>query len=268
MQNQQNMNNKKQILSFPEETISEILKYLPPKDLGRFKTVSKPWLSLIESSFFANNTHLMQIKKENQYMFIFQAETGKHSLVYDFHTKDFEVYKRIFYEGENLVELLTTCNGLILFYNADDVHFLDNPITMDTIVVPNSPIVFPQESNWAQVFYGVGFDQLHEDYKVVQISYFNNDDRGNEVKIFSTKNASWRHIQTFPYEIISLDPGVFVHDHLHWKVYRDLRVYGIASLDCQTESYDLITIIRKMSSRCSLIAPVSIIFTLLFLFRR
>ncbi|XP_049400050.1 F-box/kelch-repeat protein At3g23880-like [Solanum stenotomum] len=122
------------------------------------------------------------------------------------------------------------CNGLV--YLADnylDYSRLWNPTTRKH---KNLPFFRPRVRNPGPIL-GFGYDELHDDYKVVIIDYnysiFSRDDI--EVKVYSLKSVSWTNVDycicdedTFLVKKSSgycgetlIDNGSFVDGKLHWS---------------------------------------------------
>ncbi|KAI3942697.1 hypothetical protein MKX01_037922 [Papaver californicum] len=143
--------------SLTEDLLIEILLWLPVVSLLRFKAVCKYWRSVIESS-------------EN------------------------DIYQNDRYPQANIVG---SCHGIICIH---DPHlrdiFLWTPATKKFRSLPKS-LPIPEEFGGILTdFVMFGFDCETYDYKVVQITFFENDVFGttpkNQVQIYSLLSDSWR----------------------------------------------------------------------------
>ncbi|KAM3396595.1 hypothetical protein P3S68_000107 [Capsicum galapagoense] len=93
------------------------------------------------------------------------------------------------------IRILGSCNGLIFLANSEGYSFLWNPTTRKYKTLPYFT------SRWKKyiVSYGFGYDELHDDYKVVGVSdnYImrpNDISDDTEVKIYSLKSDSWTNV--------------------------------------------------------------------------
>ncbi|XP_055804041.1 F-box protein CPR1-like [Solanum dulcamara] len=184
------------------ELVSEILSRLPVKFLLKFRSVSKSWLSLISSSeFIKNHLNLSANNKEDtHHVLILDVGGGKwnykgfplKSLFYDSVTEPLELDFPI--EKNNHWHYVKgSCNGLV--YLSDyclEYSLLWNPTTRKHKDLPP----FRPRAKKTEPAFGFGYDELHDDYKVVIISYNytirTSDDI--EVKVYSLKSDSWTSV--------------------------------------------------------------------------
>ncbi|KAL9320907.1 hypothetical protein ACSQ67_012746 [Phaseolus vulgaris] len=93
--------------------------------------------------------------------------------------------------------IVGSCNGLLCFAIKGDCALLWNPSTR---VSKKSP---PFGNNWRSgcfTAFGLGYDHVTEDYKVVAVFYDPNEIYSEcKVKVYSMATNSWRKIQDFPY---------------------------------------------------------------------
>lgn len=85
------------------------------------------------------------------------------------------------------VEVLGSCNGLVLILDNHDNMILVNPVTMEYVSVPNP--VTEQESKLnlpcrLPKICGFGYDASNNDYKIVTIEHYK---RGGVVTVYSVK---------------------------------------------------------------------------------
>ncbi|KAJ0570194.1 putative F-box domain-containing protein [Helianthus annuus] len=184
--------------SFPEELIEDILSRLPVKSILRFKSVSKPWLSLISAPSF-HNLH---------------STVAPRTTAFFFTARDLSTGTRYFFSGANdggsvanLMKLDNTVleahyhaehlNGLVCFTSHTSrfgkiYAFLFNPSTHKFFKLPDPPVSLPnytaEEKDTCYLF---GFDELTNEHKVLYITV---QLTTIEIVIFSFSNYSWRKI--------------------------------------------------------------------------
>lgn len=217
----------------PVELISEILSRLPAKSVLQFKSVLKSWLAFISSPEFAKahlrfsvkNTediqHLLILgRKRNSWIF---KECLLSSFFYDSITKAFDLECPIGIVRTD-TRLAGSCNGLILLahYSNSQYSILWNPTTGKRKTLPDYR---PRWKSYAS--YGFGYDELHDDHKVVGIFYkyiFEGSD-DVEVKIYSLRSDCWTSVDycggilnnsCYSKELISPASGLFANGKLHW----------------------------------------------------
>ncbi|KAK4341559.1 hypothetical protein RND71_040060 [Anisodus tanguticus] len=67
---------------------------------------------------------------------------------------------------------------------------------------------------WYRIVCGFGYDELHDDYKVVVGFYEDDYDPYGEVKIYSLKSDSWTNVDYGG--VLVNGPAMFVNGKLHW----------------------------------------------------
>ncbi|KAM0041597.1 putative F-box domain-containing protein [Helianthus debilis subsp. tardiflorus] len=185
--------------SFPEELIEDILSRLPVKSILRFKSVSKPWLSLISAPSF----HKLH------------SAVGPRTTALFFTAHDSSTGTRYFFFGANdggsvanLMKLDNTVsdvahnyaeplNGLVCFTSRDSrcgkrYAFVFNPTTHKFFKLPDLPVPL---RNYKCDYYLFGFDELSNEHKVLYIDVELIKPTTIEVMIFSFSNYSWRKIE-------------------------------------------------------------------------
>ncbi|XP_071711658.1 F-box/kelch-repeat protein At3g06240-like [Rutidosis leptorrhynchoides] len=208
---------------FPPEIIESILRRVPAKSLGRFKSVSKPWCSLISNPKFIK-THLLTNQNNHKHKtpkLILISDTTKSLYSLDINT---ETAKELTFPPHQILweEILGSCNGLVLAKDENDTVFIINPTTRDLSKVPVSPFALPARESF--VMYGFGYDSCTEDYKVISISFWDTDNEYNPdctdmlVNVYSLRNDTWKNLDNSPYDhaVGNLISGVLVNEKLHW----------------------------------------------------
>ncbi|XP_059301831.1 F-box/kelch-repeat protein At3g23880-like [Lycium ferocissimum] len=185
----------KQDSVLPTELITDILSRLPVKLLLQFKCVSKSWLDLISSPEFIK-AHLNISANDKGYTY--------HKVVLKVDQPDLK--------NCSLASLLD--DSVIEAFDLD--YLMKNPHR--AIWIKFKKLTEPRPGNY--IMYGFEYDELHDDYNVMDI--FNNISHNKlqcvKVKIYSLKSDSWRSI----YECWSGDLpttwGTLVNEKLHWTL--------------------------------------------------
>ncbi|XP_076895718.1 F-box protein At3g07870-like [Bidens hawaiensis] len=138
-----------------------------------------------------------------------------------------------------------SCNGLVLVsgHDVDGGHRLVvlNLTTKVFLEIPESGFDIVDELREIDIVYGFGYDSVSDDYKVVTVSFYNNEEEVNDIEnifvhVYSLKTDTWRQACRFPYDHSygKSYPGVFVNGYLHWIAIKDsdedLRVIVAFSL--------------------------------------
>ncbi|XP_074313385.1 F-box/kelch-repeat protein At3g23880-like [Silene latifolia] len=192
-----------------EGVIVEILSWLPVKWLLQYKSVCKSWHAIISSSDFISK-HLNNYYRRNN-----DDHSGVLLAQYHLDAYFLQSFVMVIDETprvlarENMLdmpmyvsEICGPCDGLYyLYYYFDDKRALWNPAINELRVLPplltkNDPLLNPTEAPGE--VYGLGFDSVSGDYKVVVIKgYLSNvTDWWNipqSVIVYSVKNDCWRY---------------------------------------------------------------------------
>uniref|UniRef100_A0A1U7WG31 F-box protein CPR30-like n=2 Tax=Nicotiana sylvestris TaxID=4096 RepID=A0A1U7WG31_NICSY len=191
---------------------------LTVKSLLKFRSVSKSWLSLISSPEFVN-THLSICVNNTEYT--------HHRLMLGL-DKGLKVYsvRSLLYEDESVeatnldfptkgyFSIVGSVNGLICLRTGPNNLLLWNP-SMRKLKNCTAFIAAPKG-----VFYlwGFGYDEVHDDYKVVRMFYAVNGGNSCDVnvEIYSLKSDSCKEIDGFQCGKIHSCLGKLVNGKLHW----------------------------------------------------
>ncbi|XP_071728075.1 F-box protein CPR1-like [Rutidosis leptorrhynchoides] len=228
----------------PSDLIEAILPFLPSKSLGRFKSVSKRWYSLISNPNFIkthihiyteNNpnpdpTHIILVPDEGDCLYsvgIKQLNTKSSRATVN--AKFLKLYKP-------LVEILGSCNGLLLASDVYNNLCIVNPTTGEKVPVGKSI---------HGTTYGFGYDSFKDDYKVISISGMgvsDSDPMCKTVSVYSLRNNSWNMLTNFPYQqhdqySHSQCPGVLLNNNLHWVVRNRRSKLTIAAFSLANEEF-------------------------------
>ncbi|XVE51001.1 hypothetical protein DITRI_Ditri02bG0002400 [Diplodiscus trichospermus] len=189
----------------PMDVITDILYRLPVKTLVRFKSLSKPFRSLIEDPDFVG-LHLNRSIQTRSNLNILLK--GLHLYSVEFDALDVAVPLDYPLSSGAGTEAFGSCNGLLAFRMTEKNLALYNPSTRQFRRLPFSEIDLPpgESCKSGYVFYGFGQDVKTSDYKILRMVQFNkNDDEDDEgcfydfeVKVYSLKNNFWRKITKLP----------------------------------------------------------------------
>lgn len=247
-QSHMNNNNNKamsELPFLPNELLLEILSRLPVKSILKFRCVCKSWLYLFSDPYFIKKHFFLSTENTHfttHHRIILSATTA------EFHLKSCSVTslfnnpsiisEDLNYPVKNKYRhdgIVGSCNGLLCFAIKGDCVLLWNPSIR---VSKKSP---PLGNNWRPgcfTVFGLGYDHVNEDYKVVAVFRDPNEFFSeSNVKVYSMATNSWRKIQDFPYGFsLYQNSGKFVSGTLNWAAnYSSFWV--IVSLDLQKETY-------------------------------
>ncbi|XP_071688408.1 F-box/kelch-repeat protein At3g06240-like [Rutidosis leptorrhynchoides] len=241
--------------SLPSEIIIEILYRLPAKSVGRFRCVSKDWLSLLSSQQFIK-THQ---NKSNQYHLIFVSNpfisvphinNNNNNNTYSrfcnshysipFHNLQTTLPSKILSESHvSDLSFRGSWNGLMLlfgFYSTlgYDKLVIFNPTTKETMRLPH----FPYDLAYKNLMCGLGYDSLTDDYKVVTI-YNHKNDNSTHLRLYSLRTNTWARLSDYPYtyyEWMQLS-DVCVIGFLHWVAKRGSIIQAIVAFSLTDEKF-------------------------------
>ncbi|KAK9079739.1 hypothetical protein SSX86_001412 [Deinandra increscens subsp. villosa] len=213
--------------ALPPDITGAILLLLPAKSLGRFKSVSKTWNSLISDPKFIKN----HLKRHQITKLILLSHTCS---IYSVDTNQFLPYLNINNNDDDIPAtakelifgsppiqwsvVLGSCNGLVLAKDVNHNIFMINPTTRELWKVP--PFAFPNGDVFVR--YGFSYDSSTDDYKVVLLSFWDPQcefavgPTGTFVSVYSLRNNSWKRLPNPPYA-----NGAFyavVNQNFHWYV--------------------------------------------------
>ncbi|KAJ0036080.1 hypothetical protein Pint_25487 [Pistacia integerrima] len=237
----------------PQEIIEDILSRLPVKNLVQLKCGCKAWFALISDPQFAK-LQLKKAKETTNLQKIFFANCPLQTIDVDvevFGDVDSDwVSKQVGYP-ENWAYTGGSCNGLVFLVSFSNDLLVLNPTTRDSRKLPKPDTTFTSQDS---VFYGLGYDVLIDDYKVVRgvisAASSGSSSREAKVEVLELKTNTWRRIQ-YPHLSFNIDgPGVFSNDHLHWLGIRDgesdwIYVPVIISFDLIEERFKMFAPVQE-----------------------
>ncbi|KAK9755746.1 hypothetical protein RND81_01G047200 [Saponaria officinalis] len=173
-----------------DDVIVEILSWLPVKWLLQYKSVCKAWHALISSPNFVSK-HLKNYYRNKNYSDMCDFFLKQSYVDYDLYhlqslvmavdetpTPRVVAFEDMVNMPMYVSEICGPCDGLYyLFYYYDTIRALWNPAINELRVLPplltkSDPVLDPCQT--AGEVYGLGFDSVSSDYKVVVIKgYFN-----------------------------------------------------------------------------------------------
>ncbi|KAL0414712.1 UNVERIFIED_CONTAM: F-box protein CPR1 [Sesamum radiatum] len=210
----------------PQEILIEIFSRLPLKSVGKCRCLAKSWRKQLSTPRFIKS-HLTR-KPHPENLLLFAPE----GIIYSSSTiKEDAIWKTL--PGLDQCEwtqAVGSCDGLVLMLLDDFEKFLVNPITLQMVKVPKSPLALKRKESFSM--HGFGYDSSSDDYKVVTLSYYdtNNQHRSNDtfVDVYSVKRGVWKRVDSSPYDHVvpplphwamyekTLCPGVFLNGAIHW----------------------------------------------------
>ncbi|KAL8555139.1 hypothetical protein ACS0TY_003076 [Phlomoides rotata] len=100
-------------------------------------------------------------------------------------------------ESDQYRRLVGSCNGLVcLSFNQNDI-ILWNPTTRKSKQLPYTPPIL--KAIHTQVIMVFGYDELHDDYKVVEFSNRTMDGASNfQINVYSRRSNSWKVLTNWP----------------------------------------------------------------------
>ncbi|KAJ0082331.1 hypothetical protein Patl1_09773 [Pistacia atlantica] len=239
--------NTSEMSKIPPDIITDILCKQPVKSVLRFRAISKACCSLIDGQDFVNMhlNHSLQTKSNLSLIL-----KGLHLYTVEFDTLDtpLDLNHPLYIGGGT--EVIGSCNGLIVLRNSEQDLALYNPLTRKLRRLPVCEIGLPSDScSPGYVFYGFGHDPIKDDYKLLRMVQFKENDPdeivsssfGYEVKVYSLKTNSWRKISNLPKYLRYLFQffyhlmfrrgyGVLASGSLHWVAPRRLELVDVPNL--------------------------------------
>ncbi|XP_006356410.1 F-box/kelch-repeat protein At3g23880-like isoform X1 [Solanum tuberosum] len=220
----------------PEELIVAILVRVPVKYLLQFKCVSKNWFNLISSpefvkthlNFSANDytrhISLLQFREDIKYCSVSSLFHSSVNEALDLDCPMKNPPQRVYISG--------SVNGLVCLADGFSGLVLWNPSIRKFKKVFGFVPTQMREC-WSKC--GFGYDEVHNDYKVVGI--FSSMIKANfEAAIYSLKSDSWRTLEDFKPGVSYCGEAKFVNHKLHWITFRRRRM-SITSIDLVDEKW-------------------------------
>ncbi|MED6122736.1 hypothetical protein PIB30_042655 [Stylosanthes scabra] len=258
----------------PDDIILEILVRLPVKTLLQFKLVCKSWRTLISSPQFAIDNLRQRLSTERhlpsrvvycsnyypyprfgflqlQPLFMKPTEFKKA-------TDKFAKFSIIEVRSSNSggfchdsLVMRGSCNGLVCLHHLRSSHFwLWNPCTGSTsqqcfpCTESTSQQFFPIEIKSRPIYFGLGYDHVHDKYKLVTFH-----EQEDLTRIFTFGANSWTIGPNFPYPAamnLCGNIGKFLSSAgtLNWMAKVKEKEWVILSFDMTNESFGQVSLPR------------------------
>lgn len=244
----------------PDHLLTNIFLHLPVDSLLRFRCVSKSWRALIDSPNFTK-MHFTKSHQEKNCPDNIQIVALKLDKLctfnFDLVASSATNAKQINYPVEficNLrVHLVGSCNGLLCLMNPNNNIVLWNPWIQKywEFSTPQTDASIRADN---VSFLGFGYDQVHDDYKVLNLATALTDFLSGEasnlyqddIYLYSLKLNSWRRIENLPFRVSlgSFGDGALLNGALHWiaeKNEQNGNKYCVLAFDLSSEEF------RKMA---------------------
>ncbi|KAK4395552.1 F-box/kelch-repeat protein [Sesamum angolense] len=211
----------------PQEILIEIFSRLPVESVGKCRCLAKLWREQLSTPHFVKSHLTHQTHRTHQESLILN------NTPYD------TIYSRSSLKGDTVWKILPcldpgewtyivgSCDGLVLMIREEFENFLVNPVTLQLVRVPESPLALKRPESFSMD--GFGYDRSSDDYKVVTLSYYDTDRVETFVDVFSVKRGVWRRVGSSPYDHAiperstiyvfhkyALSSAAFVNGALHW----------------------------------------------------
>ncbi|XP_050232900.1 F-box protein CPR1-like [Mercurialis annua] len=254
------------MLELPFDIMSHILKFLPVRDLLRFRCLSKSYCSLIDSRDFINyhlsqsnnlntnrsliiaqsfykhknlksSTKIYSMNLDSAYPHLVEydqplsvySESLPHNTIPDYDYKD---------QLQNNFSIVGSCNGLIAFYHPEHGMLLWNPSTKKQQNLPDFWGLHEVIGSVYLLIHGFGYDPVSDDYKVIRVWKIISGRRKElRVMVYSVKHNSRRTIEEdFPYDVMSRC-STLVGSYLHWIVTKPDDCRWIVAFNMEDEKF-------------------------------
>ncbi|KAF3512786.1 hypothetical protein F2Q69_00000645 [Brassica cretica] len=220
--------------NMPMDIVNDVFLRLPATTLVRCRLLSKPCLSLIDSPDFVASHLKRTLETEEHLMILLLSHRLLRTMYLDAPDKLSDVDHPL--QTGGFTEVFGSVNGLIGLTNSPVDLAIFNPSTRKIHRLPIEPIDFSEQFITREnVFYGLGYDSVSDDYKVVRMiqSKYKGDGVEEsfgyalEIKVFSLKSNSWKRIHLlfevqilfiyFYYDLLyRRGNGVLASNSLHW----------------------------------------------------
>ncbi|GJR70546.1 putative F-box domain-containing protein [Tanacetum coccineum] len=248
--------------NIPFEIQVEIIKNFPIISLIRFRSVSKPWRSLIDSFEFISDYNVRHTQSQ-QHLFVSyfdsDANERKHVSIVDddvFPKNKFPLIPPMSVQLFKYEKIVGCAQGLFCLYdcilNAHDTASIWNPYIRKSIDI-NIPVVnlpYMSDRSPLDIFYGFGVCPITSDPKIIKITYFYREDHGDyindctwQVDVFELSTGDWSSgVIDWPCGNCRLSSDqVDTVGFIHW----------IAVQDKPDHMWDSLVLVRSQTHACS-----------------
>ncbi|KAL5718446.1 hypothetical protein ACHQM5_011347 [Ranunculus cassubicifolius] len=211
------------VSDLPDDIIEVILLLLSSKHLGRFKSVSKSWNTLISSNEFTVKRGAKKIMLRIRHPDLYA--------IADYDKFDEALDMRV----DDMGEIWNSCYGLLLAEDGPRVYpgmvsnptfFIWNPTTGGRLQLPK-PLTEVRGGMASEILYGLGYDHISGYYKVLRILYYREEwfedgcPPDDDWSLYTQQTNSWQRFETIvPYKP---DP------HSYQMVYLENALHMVAN---------------------------------------
>ncbi|KAL7110185.1 hypothetical protein ACP275_05G009200 [Erythranthe tilingii] len=218
----------------PDDIIETILPKLPVKSLLRFKAVSKSWKAMISDPAFVRKKHLHQSSQQDNHLFLWKSKQWSSGFsVVKFEDGKFQILHDLRECPYGWDTVVSFSDGVLLLTEySDSTYVLWNPSTQ-----AKTMIWFPYRFNSHPKSYGVCYDSISEDFKIVVISSMSMRDYA----VYSCKNKIWtKKKKGFPGTgRLGNESGLCVNGSIYW-VYREADARKIVYFDSGDDNFKIL----------------------------
>ncbi|WMV10318.1 hypothetical protein MTR67_003703 [Solanum verrucosum] len=204
----------------PKELIIDILYRLPVKSIGRCRCLSKHWRNFLsDPQFIKLHFNLHAHTQEKKLIIVtWQCELYTITFIPQNGGEIHGISRKVNFQhsSHNWKSVAGSCNGLVLMVGREKIHFLNNPTTLKHHQIPMFDSLLPLHRTC--YMYGLGYDVVNDDYKVVVLSYPVKNKTVTCVYMYSVRKGLWEKLENSPYDHSPFEPrsGVLVNGALHW----------------------------------------------------
>ncbi|CAL9226440.1 unnamed protein product [Arabidopsis halleri] len=216
----------------PTDIINELFLRLRATTLVKCRVVSKPCFSLIDSPEFISSHLRRRLETGEHLMILLRGPRLLRTVELDSPENVSDIPHPL--QAGGFTEVFGSFNGVIGLCNSPVDIAIFNPSTRKIHRLPIEPLDFPERHITREyVFYGLGFDSVSDDFKVVRMLQSRlkggkeNFGCPVEIKVFSLKKNSWKRVcLMFEVQILFIHYyyhllprggyGVLANNHLHW----------------------------------------------------
>ncbi|KAK1402851.1 F-box only protein 8-like [Heracleum sosnowskyi] len=271
---------EKIVCYLPENLIIEILSRLSVKDLLQFKSVCKSWYDIISSPIFVSK-HLNNYYNNNDdwrgcllaQFYFSHAEIQLYELLVD-ETPRVSDYEVLYNMPMYCSYVCGPCDGLYYVYESDfSRRALWNPAINELKTLPEIICKpdFPAEYTYScYEVYGLGFDHVTGDYKVVVLKGYWHVNRDSNLKhpvsvlLYSSRTNSWRYCGDLAkaYNLEINKCYIYVNGCCYWLGSFEHSSEVIISFDMANDSFKEIDVpdYAQPSSKCLAVYDDSLVF--------
>ncbi|PWA45839.1 F-box domain-containing protein [Artemisia annua] len=246
-----------------DDITSEILIWLPAKNIAQLRCVCKRWNTLSREANFIKSHLRRWINNNDKDEILLVYNRGSPLKAHSSASPDIELINFIKFPVNfpsekaqtKYINVIGSANGLICFsvrYYNDPVIHIWNPSLSALLTVPPYAISIPPHCPNAEYYFWFGFDPKNDDYKIVKfirVRHSNHSVEWLQVEVYSMRSGCWKLITQSPPSRVTYfysDAQVYVggHDgHLHWRGFNDdLKIQTIVAFDLAAESFSEISL--------------------------